>query len=332
MWRRGLTAVLLNYALRWIPAKAGIHRRDGSGRSLSSGRPKAGPAGRGDEKEQNHQPARLLDRDEYRMPDLAFDMLRQVALPGRILDQDYLTRPDDPAFAVAGGYFDAGVEVDDVLAARCRVPVDVVLGLGLAKNDTGGRQAFGQFGAAPLFDPFDLDVAEMRLAAGVGVEVVYAHDRARRKALAPGWLDHFIYNEHYSTDDAFVYALADAMRDKYRAIVDAGFILQIDDPGIATSWDMMKPEPSLADYRKYVTLRIEALNHALAGIPPEKVRYHWCWGSWHGAHVNDIALEHIIDIALKVKAQTYSFEAGNARHQHEIGVWKEVKLAPGTIL
>jgi len=151
-------------------------------------------------------------------------------------------------------------------------------------------------------------------------------------ALAPGWLDHFIYNEHYRTDEEFVYALADAMRDKYRAIVEAGFILQIDDPGIATSWDMIKPEPSLADYRKYVTLRIEALNHALAGIQPEKVRYHWCWGSWHGAHVNDIPLEHIIDIALKVKAQTYSFEAANVRHQHEMEVWKETKLAPGTIL
>src|SRR5260370_5564104 len=73
------------------------------------------------------------------------------------------------------------------------------------------------------------------------------------------------------------------MREKYRAIVEADFILQIDDPGIATSWDMLKPEPSLADYRKYVTLRIEALNHALAGIPPEKVCYHWCRGSWHGA-------------------------------------------------
>ena len=93
------------------------------------------------------------------------------------------------------------------------------------------------------------------------------------------------------------------MRDKYRAIVEAGFILQIDDPGMATSWDMIKPEPGLADYRKYVTLRIEALNHALAGIQPEKVRYHWCWGSWHGAHVNDIPLEHIVDIALKVKAR-----------------------------
>jgi 5-methyltetrahydropteroyltriglutamate--homocysteine methyltransferase len=159
-----------------------------------------------------------------------------------------------------------------------------------------------------------------------------AVDEAFVPALAPGWLDHFIYNEHYKTDEEFVYALADAMSDKYREIVEEGFILQIDDPGIATSWDMIKPEPSLPDYRKYVTLRIEALNYALTGIPPEKVRYHWCWGSWHGAHVNDIPLKYIIDIALKVKAQTYSFEAANVRHQHEMGAWKEVKLAPDTIL
>jgi 5-methyltetrahydropteroyltriglutamate--homocysteine methyltransferase len=158
-----------------------------------------------------------------------------------------------------------------------------------------------------------------------------AVDEAFVPVLAPGWLDHFIYNEHCKNDEEFVYALAEAMSDKYRAIVDAGFILQIDDPGIATSWDMIKPEPSLTDYRKYVLLRIEALNHALDGIPLEKVRYHWCWGSWHGAHVNDIPLRHI-DIALKVKAQTYSFEAANVRHQHEIDVWKEVKLAPDTIL
>jgi 5-methyltetrahydropteroyltriglutamate--homocysteine methyltransferase len=151
-------------------------------------------------------------------------------------------------------------------------------------------------------------------------------------ALAPGWLDHFIYNEHYKTDEEFVYGLADAMADKYRAIAAAGHVLQIDDPGIATSWDMLKPEPSLADYRKYVTVRIEALNHALKGIRPEQVRYHWCWGSWHGAHVNDIPLKHIIDIALKVNAQTYSFEAANVRHEHEIELWKEVKLQPGTIL
>jgi 5-methyltetrahydropteroyltriglutamate--homocysteine methyltransferase len=151
-------------------------------------------------------------------------------------------------------------------------------------------------------------------------------------ALAPGWLDHFIYNEYFKTDEEFVYALADAVSDKYRAIADAGHILQIDDPGIVTSWDMLKPEPSLADYRKYITLRMEALNHALKGIPPEKVRYHWCWGSWHGAHVNDIPLKHVIDIALKANAQCLSFEAGNVRHAHEIDVWKEVKLEPGRIL
>ena len=162
--------------------------------------------------------------------------------------------------------------------------------------------------------------------AGVAV------DEAFVPALAPGWLDHFIYNEYYKSDEEFVYALADAMSDKYRAIVDAGFVLQIDDPGIATSWDMIKPQPALSDYRKYVTLRIEALNHALHGIPAEKVRYHFCWGSWHGAHTNDIPLKDIVDIALKVKAQTCSFEAANVRHEHEIGVWKDVKLAPGTIL
>ncbi|HZT51848.1 MAG TPA: hypothetical protein VFA22_07945 [Stellaceae bacterium] len=159
-----------------------------------------------------------------------------------------------------------------------------------------------------------------------------ALDEAFVPALAPGWLDHFIYNEYYKTDEEFVYALADAMADKYRAIVDAGFILQIDDPGVATSWDMLKPEPSLAEYRKYITLRAEALNHALKGIPAEMVRYHFCWGSWHGAHTHDIPLPHIIDTVLSINAQTISFEAANVRHEHEIEVWKEAKLAPGTIL
>ena len=159
-----------------------------------------------------------------------------------------------------------------------------------------------------------------------------AVDEAFVPALAPGWLDHFIYNEYYKTDEEFVYALADAMSDKYHAIVDAGFILQIDDPGIATSWDMIKPEPSLADYRKYITVRMEALNHALKGIPPEKVRYHFCWGSWHGAHTHDIPLPHIIDVALSANAQTISFEAANVRHEHEIAVWRETKLPPGTML
>ena len=92
------------------------------------------------------------------------------------------------------------------------------------------------------------------------------------------------------------------------------------------------PELDFAQCRNWASATVELLNHALAGIPPEKVRYHWCWGSWHGAHVNDIPLEHIIDIALKVRAQTYSFEAANVRHQHEMDVWRTTKLAPGTIL
>src|ERR1700751_6358487 len=108
------------------------------------------------------------------MPDLPLDMLRQVPLPGRVLDQDHLADADDPTLTVAGGYLHACVEIDDVLPARRRVPVDVVLGLGLAKNNPSGRQAFGQFAATPLLDPFHFDVTKMRLAAGVGIEIVDA--------------------------------------------------------------------------------------------------------------------------------------------------------------
>jgi 5-methyltetrahydropteroyltriglutamate--homocysteine methyltransferase len=157
-------------------------------------------------------------------------------------------------------------------------------------------------------------------------------DEAFICALAPGWLDHFIYNEYYRTDEEYVFALAEAMRDEYRAIADAGFILQIDDPGVATSWDMMKPAPGLAEYRRYIGRRAEALNHALAGIPEDRIRYHFCWGSWHGAHTHDIPLRDIVDDVLRVRAQCYSFEASNVRHEHEWRVWQDVKLPPGKVL
>jgi 5-methyltetrahydropteroyltriglutamate--homocysteine methyltransferase len=159
-----------------------------------------------------------------------------------------------------------------------------------------------------------------------------AVDEAFVAVLAPGWLDHFIYNEHYKTEEEYLFALADALRVEYRAVVDAGFVLQIDDPGLPDWWDMIKPEPSIADYRKFAQLRIDAVNHALAGIPEESVRYHLCWGSWHGPHTHDIPLEHIVDLVLQVKAQTYSFEAGNVRHEHEWRVWKEAKLPAGKML
>jgi 5-methyltetrahydropteroyltriglutamate--homocysteine methyltransferase len=149
---------------------------------------------------------------------------------------------------------------------------------------------------------------------------------------APGWLDHHIFDEHYGDDEAFVFALADALREEYRAVVDAGFILQIDDPGVMTSWDMIKPEPTIAEYRRYLKIRIDALNHALSGLPADRVRHHFCWGSWHGAHTHDLPLKEIIDIALEVNAQACSFEAGNVRHQHEWTIWKDIKLPAGKII
>jgi 5-methyltetrahydropteroyltriglutamate--homocysteine methyltransferase len=115
-------------------------------------------------------------------------------------------------------------------------------------------------------------------------------------------------------------------------VVAAGFVLQIDDPGLPDWWDMIKPKPTVEAYRKFAKLRIEAVNHALSGIPEAKVRYHLCWGSWHGPHTNDLPLEHIIDLILEVKAQTYSFEAGNVRHEHEWRVWQSVKLRAGKML
>ena len=122
------------------------------------------------------------------------------------------------------------------------------------------------------------------------------------------------------------------MREEYRAVVSAGFVLQIDDPGLPDWWDMIKPEPTVEEYRKFAKLRIEAVNHALVGIPEEKVRYHLCWGSWHGPHTHDLPLDHIVDLVLAVKAQTYSFEAGNVRHEHEWRAWQSVKVPPGKIL
>ena len=150
--------------------------------------------------------------------------------------------------------------------------------------------------------------------------------------LAPRWLDHFIFNEYYNTDEEFLFALAEAVREEYRAVASAGFVLQIDDPGLPDWWDMIKPEPTVEEYRKFAKLRIEAVNHALVGIPEEKVRHHLCWGSWHGPHTHDLPLEHIVDLVLAVNAQTYSFEAGNVRHEHEWRAWQAVKVPPGKIL
>jgi 5-methyltetrahydropteroyltriglutamate--homocysteine methyltransferase len=144
-------------------------------------------------------------------------------------------------------------------------------------------------------------------------------------AIAPGAVAR-LGNLHYKTDDEFLFACADAMHEEYKAIVDAGLVLQLDDPGIAENWDAIVPPPSIEAYKRFTMVRVEALNHAIRGLPPDRVRFHLCWGSWHGPHVTDLPMRDIVEVMLQINAGAYSFEAANARHEHEYRVWEEVKL------
>ena len=139
-------------------------------------------------------------------------------------------------------------------------------------------------------------------------------------------------NEHYSTQEDFVVALADALKVEYEAIAAAGFQVQIDDAWLAALWDRIGIQMGLEEYKRYCMMRVEALNHALANIPEEQIRYHLCWGSWHGPHLYDIPMADIVDVMLAVKARTYLFEAANARHEHEYVVWERVKLPANKVL
>jgi 5-methyltetrahydropteroyltriglutamate--homocysteine methyltransferase len=188
----------------------------------------------------------------------------------------------------------------------------------------GPRPATGPVCVAPLTytgqAALQADIANLKAAlAAAGVKEGFM------TAVAPGSA-YRIGNRFYKSDEEFLYACAEAMREEYKAIVEAGLILQLDDPATATGWDMITPEPSRDAYRKFTMLRIEALNHALRGLSPERIRYHLCWGSWHGPHVTDIPMRDIVDVMLAANAGAYSFEAGNVRHEHEWKVWQEVKL------
>jgi 5-methyltetrahydropteroyltriglutamate--homocysteine methyltransferase len=139
-------------------------------------------------------------------------------------------------------------------------------------------------------------------------------------------------NEYYESDEEFVYALAAALEVEYEAIANAGLLLQIDDAWLPALWDRIGLQMGLAAYKRYCMLRVEALNHALRNVPEEQIRYHLCWGSWHGPHKHDIPLADLVDVMLAVKAQAYLFEAANARHEHEYTLWERVKLPDGKIL
>ncbi|HEY3882369.1 MAG TPA: cobalamin-independent methionine synthase II family protein [Trebonia sp.] len=150
-------------------------------------------------------------------------------------------------------------------------------------------------------------------------------------AVAPASIVVALENEYYGSEDELLRALAGVLREEYRAIVDAGFILQVDDAWVPANWDR-NPAYDMDSYRRYAAASIDVLNHALDGLPADRVRYHLCWGSWHGPHANDVPLADIADIMLDVNAGAYLVEAANSRHEHEYHLWEDVKLPDGKIL
>ena len=168
---------------------------------------------------------------------------------------------------------------------------------------------------------------EIELAvAAAGTEDVFL------TSTAPASLEVYRRNRFYKNDEEYVFAIAEAMRAEYEAIAAAGLILQVDDAWLPALWDRIGIEMGLEAFRARCAMRIEALNHALRNIPEDRVRYHLCWGSWHGPHAFDLELDRIADLMLRVKAQAYLVEAANARHAHEVAVWEKVKLPEGKIL
>jgi 5-methyltetrahydropteroyltriglutamate--homocysteine methyltransferase len=150
-------------------------------------------------------------------------------------------------------------------------------------------------------------------------------------AITPGTVEHWLRNEYYPDDESFLAAVADVLHEEYRAITDAGLLLQVDDPDLPDGWQMF-PEMTVAEYRRYAALRVEALRYALRDIPVGQVRLHVCWGSQHGPHRDDIPLRDIVDLVLSVSAGCYSIEAANPRHEHEWAVFADVQLPDGASL
>jgi len=139
-------------------------------------------------------------------------------------------------------------------------------------------------------------------------------------------------NEYYKSEDELQAAIAAAMRTEYKMIIDAGFVVQLDDARNAVTYDRMVPPASFADYRRWLAAQVDIINHAIEGLPQDRIRYHVCWGSWPGPHVSDVPLKDIVDLILKVKVGAYVIEGANPRHEHEWKVWKNAKLGEGQVL
>jgi 5-methyltetrahydropteroyltriglutamate--homocysteine methyltransferase len=221
--------------------------------------------------------------------------------------------------------FYAELDVEFARAARSRVQVS-------EGSDADAPTAVGKlwFCTGPIaYDPAALqrDVVRLR-AALTDVDVVDAF----LPVVAPASV-YWLRNEYYPSEDELVFAVADALHEEYAAIVDAGFLLQVDDAVLMHEYDSILSEGgSVDDYRRWATLRVDALNHALRGIPPERVRYHVCFGSWHGPHMYDPPLADVIDLILAVNAGYYLIEQANSRHEHEWRLWEEVALPDDKVL
>jgi len=173
----------------------------------------------------------------------------------------------------------------------------------------------------------EVDIANLKAAtAGIKAEEVFM------SAASPGVISVFLANNHYATRDAYLAALADAMRTEYEAIHRAGFLLQVDCPDLAMNRHIQFADLKTSEFRKQAAMQIEALNHALANIPADAVRLHLCWGNYEGPHHRDIAMKDIVDVVLKAKPAGISFEASNPRHEHEWKIWKDIKLPAGKVL
>jgi 5-methyltetrahydropteroyltriglutamate--homocysteine methyltransferase len=202
-------------------------------------------------------------------------------------------------------------------ARRCPAPA--------AAGNKAQREAWVCTGPIGYNDALlKIDIGNLK-AALRGVDV----NGAFLPVVAPAsviWLE----NEYYKSDEELVYAIAEAQRREYRAIIDAGFYLQVDDAVLAHEYDTVLSRGGTVDqYRRWAQVRIEALNHALAGLPEDRIRYHVCWGSWHGPHMFDPPLSEIIDLVFQVNAGSYAIEQANVRHEHEWRLWETVKLPDG---
>jgi 5-methyltetrahydropteroyltriglutamate--homocysteine methyltransferase len=173
----------------------------------------------------------------------------------------------------------------------------------------------------------DRDIANLKSAlAGRTVAEAFM------SAVAPGQVLFTVPTTYYRSDEEYLYALADVLKDEYRAIVEAGFVLQVDSPDTPMMRNRQLWNVSWEDYRRHLAMRLEALNFALQGIPPERVRFHVCWGNFEGPHHNDVPLVDILDLVLSVNAGACSIEAANHRHAHEWEVWQDRRLPEGTVL